>query len=954
MILSRVNDLPVTKAVGAGPAAGPDARGAGYMPQLDALRAFAVIAVVAQHAAPQLKAIFPCAHAGVRLFFVLSGFLITGILLRARDEAEASGRGRWRGLGRFYARRALRIFPLYFLVIALGLAFDVGPIREAIAWLLTYTVNFYIALRQEWVDGYFHLWSLAIEEQFYLAWPLVVLFAPRRWLVPIILAMIAAGVAYRSYAVGHRFHEIATYCLTPACLDSLGMGALLAVAGHRGWIGGFFGRVALPIGLIAIVMLRVLHDAGARSADAIALDLALAVFFAGLVGAAARGLGGRAGAVLGWGPLRYVGKISYGIYVYHVFAPILLLTILKGAARSLGIDEGEGFGAWSFPIVVAIIAVAPVLSWHFVERPINGLKAYFEDGAAGRPPRPPGRAFAPLVRYGAALAVLLAMAGAVAVRGAWNRREYGRRADDRSTIAGTTYYLSPTGDDAAVGTSPAAPWRTLARANRVDLAPGDRLLMEAGASFPGPLHLDAGDAGTPARPIVVGSFGAGRATILAGLGDGIVARNTMGLEIRDLVVVGDGRAVNRGSGIRVETDLAGDVKLDHVRIDRVEARGFGRFGVLVDGNRGKSGYRDLRIAAVEAHENALAGLAVRGEFAPHSRDYAHEEVAIVGCTAHHNPGVPGPSRDHSGSGIVIADVRGGLVEHCRAFENGALCESDEGGPVGIWAWDCDAIAIQHNLSYRNRVAGPKDGGGFDLDGGVTNSVLQYNHSYENDGAGYLLAQFPGARPFRGNTVRYNVSRDDGRRNRYGGIHCWGVMSAVEIHNNTIVATPSDRGGTPGAILWVPWETWTTDFHLRNNVLRVGGGLTLLEVPAGQSGLLFQGNAYYADEGPFRIGWEDTTYESLSAWRLATGQERIGPANVGLDVDPRLGPPAEGCPLAEGSPMIDAGLDLKRLFGVDPGPRDLAGAAVPQGAALDVGAHEFARVRPRPAGDGVGE
>jgi hypothetical protein len=250
------------------------------------------------------------------------------------------------------------------------------------------------------------------------------------------------------------------------------------------------------------------------------------------------------------------------------------------------------------------------------------------------------------------------------------------------------------------------------------------------------------------------------------------------------------------------------------------------------------------------------------------------------------------------------------------------------------------MALQSNESHHNRTAGTKDGGGFDLDGGVTESIIQYNRSHDNDGAGYLLAQFPGARSFCRNVVRYNLSRDDGRKNSYAGIEFWGkTLSDIEVHNNTVmISRPST--GQPAAVAFVAGETMTRNLHIRNNLLQVEGGLELLHVPEHQPGLLLQGNGYHASSSAILINFESRNYRDLASWRSATAQERIGGRDVGL----ALGPKGQvGWPLVKldrDSPLIDAGLDLKELFGVDPGSRDLDGTTLPQGNAFDIGAIEY--------------
>src|SRR5262249_16919963 len=152
--------------------------------------------------------------------------------------------------------------------------------------------------------------------------------------------------------------------------------------------------------------------------------------------------------------------------------------------------------------------------------------------------------------------------------------------------------------------------------------------------------------------------------------------------------------------------------------------------------------------------------------------------------------------------------------------------------------------IQHNECYGNRTAGSKDGGGFDLDGGVTRSVLQYNYAHDNDGAGYLLAQFPGAPPFGGNLVRYNISPNDGTRNNYGGIHLAGDLRAALIFNNTVYMAPAPRG-VPAAVRFDRYGTITRNIRFGNNIFETTGGVPIIDVPLVQQDLSFLGNDYFA-------------------------------------------------------------------------------------------------------------
>jgi len=939
----------------------PDARLA-YRPQLDALRAFAVTAVVVQHALPSLGKTFPFAHAGVRLFFVLSGYLITTVLLNYRDAT--TDQSRWKSLGEFYVRRCLRIWPLYFLVIALALAFDAGPVREILPWLLTHTVNFCLAARGQWVDAFFHFWTLSIEEQFYFVWPLVVLFSSRRWLWAIGLALVAIGPLYRAMAVSCHWGVYWTYCPTPACLDTLGAGSLLAIVCHnprwKEFVNRALGLFALPAGLVAVLTLRVLHSYGISWPQEVLFDLAVALVFVWLVRSAAVGFSGWMGKALEVKPAVYLGKISYGVYVYHVLLPYLMMAAFTYVIGKYDLESQFLDGRRQLALIGIALLIVPVLSWHFFEKPINGLKGLVDrqsagDGFAARASWRRG-----WVALAAWAAILLAVGTSEGIEfwlGRANREFYDRRARDEGNEAtGTVYYVSSFGDDDNPGTSPTRAWRSLKRISRTSFGPGDSILLEGGQTFFGGIQLNRDDAGTPAHPICIGSYGAGRATIDAGDGFGVLIRNTMGVYIHDLIVRGAGKAINRGSGIAFENDLPGHIKLPAIRVERVETSGFGKYGIVVCGKRGKSGYRGARIADAVAHDNALAGICISGTFAAYAEDYAHEDVAVVSCQAHDNTGIPGPFRKNSGSGIQMSDVNGGVVESCVAYQNGRLCNSRQGGPVGIWIWDANRIAIQRNESFRNYAGGSKDGGGFDLDGGVTNSVLQYNYSHDNDGPGLMLCQFYSARRFRGNTVRFNISQDDARKNNYGGIHIHDDNYAqrvenCEVYNNTVCISPSYQAN-PSALF--VQEFAASSVGVRNNILQVDGGVNLLTVFPGQKDVVFQGNSYFSEGGPFKILWAETPYPSLAVWRTQTGQERVGAKDVGHSIDPKLQAPGKAGTLRDAallptvvayrlradSPLTDAGLDLADLFGIEPGPFDFFGREMPRRGPFSVGAHGF--------------
>lgn len=370
------------------------------------------------------------------------------------------------------------------------------------------------------------------------------------------------------------------------------------------------------------------------------------------------------------------------------------------------------------------------------------------------------------------------------------------------------YYVSPLGDDSNNGLSETQPWRSIERVNATELLPGDSVRFKANQTFVGNLRLakvntqrQIDEAGV----VTIGSYGLGSATIDAGAGAGFIAKNRGGIHLVNLNFVGAGASKNTGSGISFMNTLPRDTKLSDVRIHRVDVSGFKHAGVHVVAqpiDNSWSGFRNVRITNTTSHDNGDAGISCIGAWNPERKGYAHTDFYIGNCSAYRNAGIPGKG-SHSGNGIVLAQVDGALIEHCRAYENGRLNDYEGGGPVGIWTWDANRVVIQSNESHHNRTGSRKDGGGFDLDGGVTNSVVQHNYSHDNDGAGYLLAQFEGARPFYGNVLRYNLSVNDGRKNSYGGIHLWstganGGITDTKFYANTVYTIPS-ANSSPAAV-----------------------------------------------------------------------------------------------------------------------------------------------------------
>jgi peptidoglycan/LPS O-acetylase OafA/YrhL len=331
-----------------------------YRRQLDGLRALAVGGVLVSHLTPFGAG---AGGLGVALFFVLSGYLITGILFRCK-ELVLAGQPLRATLRQFYVRRFLRILPIVYLVLGIGLLVGDADIRRLIWWHLAYLSNFFFAAHG-FQSETAHFWSLAVEEQFYVVWPLVILVCARRAIVGVAVGLILLSAAFRVVAApwfGGAFPEL----LTPCVMDALCFGALLTIAAGNPLVAAIIARagpVAAAVVALAFFGLLPRGRAAGLSAIVFCRGIALAWF----VGLASRG----DIRVLGASALVYIGRISYGIYVYHPF--------VKAYYDQFAAAHYYAAGQWPlrFAVVTLFSVAVAAISWHFFELPINALKRYF-------------------------------------------------------------------------------------------------------------------------------------------------------------------------------------------------------------------------------------------------------------------------------------------------------------------------------------------------------------------------------------------------------------------------------------------------------------------------------------------------------------------------------------------------------------------------------------------------
>ena len=356
-----------------------------HIPALDGLRGIAIIMVLLYHCFfPLWKFGASAGWVGVDLFFVLSGFLITGILLDSRKSKTY--------FKTFYLRRSLRIFPLYYLFLIcffLISPFFIAPGKlwpyqyyfDHQIWYWFYAPNWLITFDNHWppvpkplLD---HFWSLAIEEQFYLLWPLLVFVFNRRALILICLVLIFQSIIIRNIFENIGKDYSSSYVFTFARLDAISIGALIAIM-LRSEIGkGFLEKHTLKVLLGSFVTLVLLtlftHTFNLKNEYFIRIGYTVIGLFFGAYMVWAMATGSVANTISDNKFFKFFGKYSYGIYIYHwLVSP--LLTDQLGKYFSQFTSRSPWLLA-SF-ITVLIIIVMSVISFHLFEKQFLKLKRF--------------------------------------------------------------------------------------------------------------------------------------------------------------------------------------------------------------------------------------------------------------------------------------------------------------------------------------------------------------------------------------------------------------------------------------------------------------------------------------------------------------------------------------------------------------------------------------------------
>jgi hypothetical protein len=515
-----------------------------------------------------------------------------------------------------------------------------------------------------------------------------------------------------------------------------------------------------------------------------------------------------------------------------------------------------------------------------------------------------------------------------------------------------TVYVDRNGNDYNPGTLD-RPLRSLGMLSRRVWSPGDAIYFRGGETFTGFLQLPGG--GTDSKPIIIGSYGGGRATIDSAGADALFyGYNQGGFQFQDLNLKSSYPAPST-AGILFYADSPTGTRYPSVTIENCDLRGFTAAGIKIGSSQPSNlGWTRVRVENTRSSANG-EGMAVYGYDTPAPRSYAIGSLQVIHSEFAGN----------RGTGLSISGVSSGLVEYSSFHDNQRV--------GGCWTWAARDVVIQHCIAYGNRRGADNDGFGFDLDGGSVGCTIQYCLSYQNDTAGFAIFDYPNSADTTGDTIRYCISENDVRSDKEGAsfeINSWANTPIRNSYIYNCVAYLTSHGGASicagfmgvGRQSMYGWQSGSISrCGFWNNIIYLAGpgsDLAHLYCQYGADApaeISYEGNDYASTrDRPPRILTGRGLFTSLAEWRRYTGQERLGAyrgtMDCGISADPqcpqigelRLVDPATMAQSklwrpSPSSPCLQAGLDVKKQFRVDPGALDFYGNSIRQGGPSTIGA-----------------
>lgn len=498
-----------------------------------------------------------------------------------------------------------------------------------------------------------------------------------------------------------------------------------------------------------------------------------------------------------------------------------------------------------------------------------------------------------------------------------------------NTSAQHNYYFSNKAIKEGDGTKQ-HPFKSLEKLSQLSLGPGDSIFFRAGDILKGSTHIN-NIHGTQKNPVVFTSFGKGKSIIDGGNREAFVINSSTHFRVRNLKLTGSGRKTgNITDGLKLF-----DCK--NARIQNLEISGFQKSGLSL------YNCKEAVIDSVYAHGNGFAGILIQGD----SKKRNSNDIHIINCRADNNAGNPTALDNHSGNGILVGNSKNVLIEYCTATNNGWDMPRTGNGPVGIWAYEADSLIIQHCISYRNKTApGAADGGGFDLDGGVTNSIIQYCLSYENQGSGYGIFQYPGAAKWNNNILRYCISINDGYvTDKASAMLIWNGED-IDSSFTQFYAYHNFFYNEKKYAFGFHEQSRHRQFYFLNNIFVSSDTATIFNGIDSSSSDIFLGNVWIRKSG----GFKQNGFTDLLKWAFSTGYELqdgklIGntfqqtlfslPAKINITNPRKLKTNTLLRSLCDPR-LRDKGINIKKMFGIDTGKTDFFGNLISPGDSLAPG------------------
>lgn len=344
-----------------------------YFIQLDALRAIAVLMVLLYHWLPSVDFLhnYQIGPYGVSVFFVLSGFLITRILMIEKEKIAQRKTTFSLVLKAFYIKRALRIFPIFYLLVLFLFLVNFETVRMEAVWHFSYLSNVLYVVNEKYSNGVAHFWSLAVEEQFYLIWPFLILLIPKTRLLYFLLFTIILGVfSFIFLALNVPNGTL----LMPARIDAFALGGLLSylTLTNSDWaIKLKKYNWLLLVSLFTFVVLQV-QDLGRINLLSNIFFYIICLF---LIGKMVLGFDGIGKRIFENSIVVYIGKISYGIYLYHN----LMQWLVPYYSEQLNLPfPGPHQEFARFVIYFILTIIVSSLSYYLIEQNFNKLKTKYK------------------------------------------------------------------------------------------------------------------------------------------------------------------------------------------------------------------------------------------------------------------------------------------------------------------------------------------------------------------------------------------------------------------------------------------------------------------------------------------------------------------------------------------------------------------------------------------------